>query len=444
MIDELLRYIQAKSVVPVIGPELALVEYEGRREPYVRVLARQLATRLSLNISDEPPTLDLVVNEYMASPGSRRQLIYAELGQISANLKVEIPEPFLQLAAIHDLKLFVSFCTDNLLAQALNQVRFDGRPGTHEIAFRPDKKSELPDDWPDTTHVYGLFGQINMFPQYVAAEEDQLEYITALQNPEKRPARLFDALREKHLLFLGCSFPDWLTRFILRTTKNDKLSKERDYFEYLVDDQIHATPLVLFLNSFSRGTQVLAKDPVPFVAELSTRWQQTQISHERRQPELAYLPDKPQKGCLFISFSSEDREAVLRLAAALQAAGLPVWLDKEQLGWGSKINVDIEHAILGSAVFLPVLSKSTENRISYYRKEWNQALERNTFFTGSSLSYLFPLTIDDVSAINSTEIPGEFKSARIESAVGGQLQAHQLERIAHAWQRNCNRLGLAS
>jgi len=31
--DELLTYVEAHSVIPVIGPELAIVEYQGRREP---------------------------------------------------------------------------------------------------------------------------------------------------------------------------------------------------------------------------------------------------------------------------------------------------------------------------------------------------------------------------------------------------------------------------
>lgn len=31
--DELLSFVEAKSVIPIIGPELAIVEYEGRVEP---------------------------------------------------------------------------------------------------------------------------------------------------------------------------------------------------------------------------------------------------------------------------------------------------------------------------------------------------------------------------------------------------------------------------
>ena len=41
--DELLAFVEARSVIPIIGPELAIVEYEGRIEPYQQLLSRQLA-----------------------------------------------------------------------------------------------------------------------------------------------------------------------------------------------------------------------------------------------------------------------------------------------------------------------------------------------------------------------------------------------------------------
>lgn len=39
--------------------------------------------------------------------------------------------------------------------------------------------------------------------------------VRTLQTPNKRPQRLFDHLRGKHILVLGCGFPDWLARFFL-------------------------------------------------------------------------------------------------------------------------------------------------------------------------------------------------------------------------------------
>ena len=66
--DELLAFVEAKSVIPIIGPELAIVEYEGRREPYQQLLARQLALRLKLPGLSECPSLPEVFSACLARP----------------------------------------------------------------------------------------------------------------------------------------------------------------------------------------------------------------------------------------------------------------------------------------------------------------------------------------------------------------------------------------
>src|SRR5580698_4266496 len=272
--DELLSYIEAHSVIPVVGPELIVVEYEGCIQPYRQLLARQLAIRLKLSDIEPDAPLEQVVAAYLAKAGAKRQSVYRELGDLATKLVVKIPEPLLQLASIRDLNLFASFCTDTFLAQAINTVRFGGRPQTHQLAFSPNEASDLPEGQNNEPTVFSLFGRMSVLPKYVVAEEDALEWVSSLQVPEKRPARLFDELGRNHLLFLGCQFPDWLTRFLLRTAKNGKLSVERGFFEYLVDAEFETnSSLVTFLTSFSKETQVFVKDPAEFVAELARRWQ---------------------------------------------------------------------------------------------------------------------------------------------------------------------------
>jgi hypothetical protein len=440
--DELLTYVEARSVIPVVGPELVIVDHDGRREPYYRLLARELAARLKLGDPGEAATFDQVLGTYLAKPGSRRQSVYRELGDIAGKLSVSIPEPLLKLAGIRDLNLYVSFCTDNFLAQAINAARFGGRAETRELWFNPNEAGDLPDGSGDGPVVYGLFGRISVLPKYVVAEEDELEWVTALQIPEKRPERLFDELGRNHLLFLGCRFPDWLARFILRTTKNSKLSAERGFSEYLIDAETETnSSLVTFLANFSRETQVLAMDPVGFVAELAQRWQQRQGSDTAAAaPEPGPMPETMPPGSLFISYASEDRPAALRLAAELEAAGLPVWLDRQQLDWGSDYTARIRHAIHQCALFVPVLSRTAEQRTGFFRKEWSWASERNLDFTGSSLSFLCPLVVDDTPVFTSTEIPPAFKSVHIEQAPGGSLQAHQAEAIVKAFNAMRTRL----
>jgi hypothetical protein len=433
--DELLSYIEARSVIPVVGSELVLVEHEGRVQPYRRVLARQLALRLKLADLEPNASLEQVVAAYLARPGSKRQSVYRELGDLATKLVIAIPEPLLQLARIGDLNLFASFCTDTFLAQAIDTIRFGGRPQTHQLAFSPNEASDLPEGQSDEPTVFNLFGRMSVLPKYVVAEEDALEWVSSLQIPEKRPARLFDELGRNHLLFLGCQFPDWLTRFLLRTAKNSKLSVERGFFEYLIDGETQSdSSLVTFLTSFSKETQVFTQEPAAFVAELARRWQERQVASgkvEASQP--APMPQFMPPGSIFISYASEDRAPVLRLAADLQAAGLPVWLDRQQLDWGSDYTARIQLAIRQCALFVPVLSATAQHRTGFFRKEWAWACERNLDFTGSSLTFICPVIIDGTSVLTSNEIPPTFKAVHTETAPDGVLQERQTAAIVGAF-----------
>ena len=145
---------------------------------------------------------------------------------------------------------------------------------------------------------------------------------------------------------------------------------------------------------------MLALDPIDFVAELAQRWQQRQGGDAAaKAPEPGPMPETMPPGSLFISYASEDRPAALRLAAELQAAGLPVWLDRQQLDWGSDYTARIRLAIQQCALFVPVLSRTAEQRTGFFRKEWSWASERNLDFTGSSLAFLCPLVIDDTPVV---------------------------------------------
>ncbi len=433
--DELLSYIEARSVIAVIGPELIVVEFEGRVQPYRQLLARQLAIRLKLADIGTEASLEQVVAAYLAKAGSKRQSVYRELGDLATKLVVNIPEPLLQLAGIRDLNLFASFCTDTFLAQAINTVRFGGRPQTHQLAFSPNEASDLPEGQSNEPTVFSLFGRMSVLPKYVVAEEDAIEWVSSLQIPEKRPARLFDELGRNHLLFLGCQFPDWLTRFLLRTAKNSKLSVERGFFEYLVDaESENNASLVTFLTSYSKETQVFVQDPAEFVAELARRWQARQAARgapaaAEPAPMAQFMPP----GSIFISYASEDRAPVLRLAADLQAAGLPVWLDRQQLDWGSDYTARIQLAVGQCALFVPVLSATAQQRTGFFRKEWAWACERNLDFTGSSLTFICPVVIDGTTVLASNEIPPTFKAVQIEAAPDGILQDHQRAAIVNAF-----------
>lgn len=70
---------------------------------------------------------------------------------------------------------------------------------------------------------------------------------------------------------------------------------------------------------------------------------------------------------VFISYSSEDREAVVTpLARHLQRMGVNVWLDKQEIHLGDGIREKIDHGLTNSVYGIVVLSKS------YFEKTWTK------------------------------------------------------------------------
>src|SRR3977135_3182461 len=71
--DDLLDDIADGSVIPIIGSELLLTEFEGGQYPLYRVIAERLAQRLRLSakVLNDPRTINDVVCEYLQADRTR-------------------------------------------------------------------------------------------------------------------------------------------------------------------------------------------------------------------------------------------------------------------------------------------------------------------------------------------------------------------------------------
>lgn len=77
---------------------------------------------------------------------------------------------------------------------------------------------------------------------------------------------------------------------------------------------------------------------------------------------------------VFISHSSKDDSFVKQLREALEALGLPLWVDSRQLAGGSKLTPEIEQAIEQARQFVAVISTNTINS-PWVSREIRKALE---------------------------------------------------------------------
>ncbi len=124
-------------------------------------------------------------------------------------------------------------------------------------------------------------------------------------------------------------------------------------------------------------------------------------------------------GAVFLSYTSQDAAAVLRIAETLRAAGIEVWFDKDELVGGDAWDAKIRGQIASCALFVPVISAATQaRREGYFRLEWKLADER-THLMAEGTPFLLPVTIDATTERGAL-VPKSFMAVQWTRAPGGE------------------------
>ncbi len=110
---------------------------------------------------------------------------------------------------------------------------------------------------------------------------------------------------------------------------------------------------------------------------------------------------------VFLSYAREDSEAARRIADALRAFGVEVWFDQAELHGGDAWDAKIRKQIRECALFVPMISATTEaRREGYFRREWKLAVERS-YDMAASRTFLLPVVLDGTTEFGA-EVPEEF------------------------------------
>ncbi len=122
---------------------------------------------------------------------------------------------------------------------------------------------------------------------------------------------------------------------------------------------------------------------------------------------------------VFLSYASQDAAAVRRIAEALRADGVEVWFDQDELVGGDAWDAKIRRQIGECALFLPVISASTQARMEgYFRLEWKIAAQR-THTMADEKAFLLPIVID-ATRDTDAKVPPEFKAVQWTRLPGGE------------------------
>lgn len=442
--EDLLAFIEDGRVIPVVGDELLTIEEGGKQVFFYRVVAERLLNKYGLSSTALPDGEVLrehhEVNDavcVLARAGRRIKDLYRPvndiLGKVFADHTLDT-EPLHQLAAIRHFDLFATTTPDDLLARALDAVRFDGLRQTDEIEYAPKLPTDRRRDIPEVMSskyaaVFYLFGKADVSPFYAIHDEDVLEFAYTMQ-AGNGPERMFSQLRSRNLLLIGCNFADWLSRFFLRLSNSERLSSDqRSKKEFFVG---HESPedhdFTVFLERFSQDSRYYPVDARAFVAELYQRWNERNPAASAMHQPVVGQPvpsaDFSASGTIFISYSSDDTGAAKKLFADLQKIGGDVaWFDKTALKPGDNWDQHLRSAVQRCGLFLPLLSANTEQRTEgYFRLEWSEAAERSKRIQGRK--FIFPIVIDPdyAGAIDHYAlVPELFKTLQYCHAPGGQL-----------------------
>lgn len=428
--DDLLAHIRQRVLVPVVGPDVTVVESDKADQTFSTLIGQRLVERWDLSVSPGPTTMDEAVAAFVRERGQDEiERLYRVINDIIVEVDPEPADAMRDLAAIDDLRMFVSTTPDRVLAKAINEVRFRGRPMTRELSFSPNQstseqsRNAQPASTTDTV-VLNLYGQAASTPQYAIHEEDRLEWMHALLSDRASlPDWVSYQLKEHPLLYIGCEIPDWLGRFLLRMSSNSRLSMERIPFFLAGCSASREPSLSSFFTTYCRKTlvQQLDMEPTEFVAELRARWQKQANArpHEVGAPYVAPTADTP---AIFISYMREDVDAARRVCDAITSLGGDVWLDERRLRPGDAWEREILSGINRNVrLFVPIISANTEHaEEGYVFKEWDEAADRAREIP--SRRFIVPVVIDDDYDGNPSiyrQIPDAFRRLQFGRAPGG-------------------------
>lgn len=134
------------------------------------------------------------------------------------------------------------------------------------------------------------------------------------------------------------------------------------------------------------------------------------------------------RGAVFLSYASEDSEAAQRIADALKATSIEVWFDKHELRGGDAWDRRIRQEIQNCALFIPIISANTQQRLEgYFRREWKLAIER-THDMAEQKPFLVPVVIDrtgDKEAI----VPDVFRAVQWTHLPAGETPPGFVDRV---------------
>ena len=415
--DELMEFISDKNLTTIIGKELYKYEDAGQLVSLDNYLCTQLLQ--SFKVIDLPATsladaMDYLVNQKLTKPMD----IIRRLKAIVKDIGFEFPL-LNALLSIHDLDYFVNTTVyNNVLEKKIFESR---KEAATSINFSINQSfTDCPSLEKITEpFVFNVFGSLLSTVDPALSEDDMLEYVSLFRERMSEATNIVNALKNKNLLFIGCAFPDWMNRFVLRLLSNEPMhdwGTKRTII--LVNDQSDfRQKQIEALRNYDVVTYEGGINE--FVQEFSRQWKQK-------------TPAANKKKTIFLSYTTLDRDAVETLKKNIEETGdISCWYDKREIMAGDDFKREIAKGIKSADLFIPLISSnSLLHKDGYVQQEWFTADNVNTFrkIEGNMDKYLVPIVIDETNPYDPN-VPKYFSELSIGKVPKGNASPEFIQQL---------------
>lgn len=395
----LVERIKRGDCVLVLGPHVAIRTSDPDRRPLDELLASDLLTSIGAQGSEAshaPTNLRRAAELYYRERHDREELelvvqdFYARESGSTTDFHRDLARlPF---------RLCVSASPDSQMLTAFEEANKSPQKGYY--SFKQATNPRLSSPAPDRPLVYHLFGYHEDPRSLVLTEGDLIEFLVSIVRgapPVPDQVRSLLADPAASFLFLGFGFQNWYLRVLLQVMNVYGHRSKAIAFE---DAQFFDHPEHEQAVGFFSGTRQIDFRPLRWEVFARQLREDYEASVPRKIPESISSSESlsPAAPKAFVSYASEDHEAVEALAEKLEARGIRIWQDKQDLrvgdGW-NRVLIDVIKERVDYVIVVQTPVMTTRIKGVFYR-EIATALEKQVEmgeYEGQKLRFLLPVKI---------------------------------------------------
>jgi hypothetical protein len=391
----LLHTIRQQKCILMLGPEAAQEQFESQCMPCTEVLAKELAAKITDNLSSWNIKLDTSnlaqVSQYFAMIKDRL-ILEASVSSFYTNRQNATSELHQNLSSL-PFPLVITSTPDNMFYNALK--KHGKNPIVERYHFSSTNNCEIVAEGTEKEPlIFHFFGTIDEPDSLVLTEDDILDFLVAVLKKPSLPDNIISTLRAKNksMLFLGFGFKYWYLRVLLHVLKMRSKGNRSFALEQTIPSDINEFKrTTIFYKESDYRILLFEEDILQFSRLLKSKYE---ASVSKRPEHISKIvpDDSP---TVFICHANENKNEAAQLYEKLEAQGFNPWLDRQNLRGGDDWDRHISRTIKKDIdYFLVLQSKSMENKLEgYVNKEIQLAIDRQKYFR-PGIRFIIPITIE--------------------------------------------------